>query len=205
MKSKSKSETDKLLTDTDQPLSDEEIVTRLQQSYDKQLYGLLFDRYSDKVYRTCLSMVGDQYTAEDLTHDIFVKILMNLKKFDFRSGFTTWIYRISNNFCIDYLRSHKRKIEKEIDYTEELTRNKEDENEKELLSVKAELLVDVLNQLEPDEKLILLLKYQEDKSIQEITELMELSESAVKMRLKRTKAKAVTIKRSLEGKYGQSF
>lgn len=190
------------MTDNINHLSDAAIIKQLQHTYDKQLYGLLFDRYAQKVYSTCRSMVCDQFTAEDLTHDIFLKVLLNLKKFDFKSGFSTWLFRITTNYCIDFLRNHKRKRDKEIDYIGELQINNEAENEKELLSVKAELLVEVLNKLDPEEKLILLLKYQDDKSIREISDLLNISESAVKMRLKRTKAKAVVTKRALEGKNG---
>ena len=73
----------------------------------------------------------------------------------------------------------------------------EEENEKELLSSKAELLKIILNGLDPEDKMILLMKYQEDMSIKNIMQVFNISESATKMRLKRAKAKAINLKTEL--------
>jgi RNA polymerase sigma-70 factor (ECF subfamily) len=178
-------------------LSDEEIIEIIQKDKKKDLFSELFDRYSKKVYHTCLSMVNSQEIAEDLAHDIFLKVFVSLQKYDGKASFSTWLYRISSNFCIDYIRKHKRRSEKIEDYTYELETNTEEDNERELLSSKTELLRKILDELEPEDKMALLMKYQEDMSIKQISQVFEISQSAVKMRLKRAKAKAVKLKTEL--------
>ncbi len=178
-------------------LSDEEIIEIIQKEKKTDLFSVLFDRYSSKVYHTCLSMVNSQEIAEDLSHDIFLKLFVSLKQFDGTASFSTWLYRISSNFCIDYIRKHKRINEKIEDYSFELETRTEEENEREILSSKAGTLQKILDELDPEDKMILLMKYQEDMSIKNIMQIFDISESAVKMRLKRAKAKAAKLKTEL--------
>ena len=183
-------------------LSDEEIIQIIQKEKKTDLFSILFDRYSKKVYHTCLSMVNSRALAEDLSHDIFLKVFLSLQKYDGKASFSTWLYRISSNFCIDFIRKHKRIDIKIEDYSYELESRTEEENERELLSSKAETLTKILDQLDPEDKMILLMKYQEDMSIKDIMEVFDLSESAVKMRLKRAKAKAVNFKTEIKRDHG---
>jgi RNA polymerase sigma-70 factor (ECF subfamily) len=175
-------------------LSDEEIIEIIKNDKKTDLFSILFDRYSKKVYHTCLSMVNSTDIAEDLSHDIFLKVFLSLQKYDGKASFSTWLYRITSNFCIDYIRKNKRLSNKIEDYTYEMESRSEEDNEKELLSSKAELLKIILNGLDPEDKMILLMKYQEDMSIKNIMQVFNISESATKMRLKRAKAKAINLK-----------
>lgn len=147
-------------------------------------------------------MVNTQEIAQDLAHDIFLKVFISVQKYDGQASFSTWLYRISSNFCIDYIRKNKRIIDKKEDYSYELDSRTEEENEQELLSSKAEILMKILDELDPEDKMILLMKYQEDMSIKEITNVCEISESATKMRLKRAKAKAVKLKTEIDNYNG---
>ncbi len=182
--------------------SDEEIIEIIQKEKKTDLFSILFDRYSNKVYHTCLSMVNSRDIAEDLSHDIFLKVFLSLQKYDGQASFSTWLYRITSNFCIDYIRKHKRISNKIEDYTYELESRTEEENEKDLLSSKAELLARILDELDPEDKIILLMKYQEEMSIKNIMQVFDISESAVKMRLKRAKAKAVKLKTEINKDHG---
>ena len=76
-------------TKPDSQLSDEELVTELQRQMDADRFGVLYDRYTAKVYQKCMGMTRDQELAKDLTHDIFLKAFVNLSKFDHRSKFST--------------------------------------------------------------------------------------------------------------------
>lgn len=154
-------------------------------------FGVLYDRYSTHVYHKCLSFVKDQDKAKDLTHDIFLKVFINLSKFKFQAKFSTWLYSISYNFCVDYVRKNS-KIRYENDSAlENIPDDLDDANEKELLSIRAQRLKFVLDKLSPENKMILLMKYQDDMSIIDITEALSLKESTVKMRIKRAKLKAI--------------
>ena len=74
---------------------------------DKEAFNLLSRKYRQTVFRIALRMTGDAEEAEDIAQDVFVKIWLEAGKFDARFSLSTWIYRITNNLCIDRLRRAK--------------------------------------------------------------------------------------------------
>ena len=74
------------------PLSDEELINVIVVQGKTGMYGILYDRYADKVYRKCLSFEKDRDAAQDLAHDILIKVFIQLSKFEARSRFSTWLY-----------------------------------------------------------------------------------------------------------------
>ena len=68
----------------------------------------LYQQYSEPVYRTCLRYTGKQADAEDLLHDVFIKVQENLHGFCNQCDIFTWIYRITVNECLHFLRKRKR-------------------------------------------------------------------------------------------------
>ena len=68
----------------------------------------LYKRYSNKIYYKCYSLLGDYVSAEDATQDIFLKLILNLSKFSQKSKFSTWIYSITYNYCVDEIRRLKK-------------------------------------------------------------------------------------------------
>ena len=172
-------------------LSDEELVAELQRSMDADRFGLLYDRYVTKVYQKCIGMTRDKELAQDLTHDIFLKVFVNLAKFDHRSKFGTWVYSITYNYCLDHLRKAQRQKLTHVDDESMAEDLAEDTYERELLDLRSEHIDAVLAVLEPTDRTMLLMRYQEEHSIKEISELLNISESAVKMRLLRARERAL--------------
>jgi RNA polymerase sigma-70 factor (ECF subfamily) len=167
-------------------VSDEELV-RLYVSTQKNIYfERLYDRYADKVYRKCLSFVKDQAKAEDFTHDIFLKLIVKIGTYSENAKFSTWLYSITYNFCMDQMRLGKRMSEDSLDENFDI---EEDDDDTELVEIQSVELKKALEKISPEEKAILLMKYQDDFSIKDIADHFNLTESAVKMRLKRTKEK----------------
>lgn len=160
-------------------------------------FGILYDRYSTQVYHKCLTFVKDSDKAKDLTHDIFLKVFINLSKFSFKSKFSTWLYSISYNFCVDYVRKTSKIKFESGRVLENISDDDDDANEKELLNIKAKRLQKVLDLLPPESKMILLMKYQDDMSISDLMSAFNLKESTIKMRIKRAKAKALETYRNL--------
>ena len=76
-------------------------------SGDGSAAGELLQRYQRRVYGLCLRMLGSTEDAEELTQETFVKALMGLERFDGRSTFSTWLYRIATNACLSRLRSDR--------------------------------------------------------------------------------------------------
>ena len=171
--------------------SDEELVNLYIETQQNAYFERLYERYCDKVYRKCLSFTKDPARAEDLAHDVFLKLVVKLSTFQGQAKFSTWLYSITYNYCTDQLRSSNKHREVFMDEGwERLDVKTDDENDlTELAELEARQLQRALEQLPADEQTMLLMKYQDDVSIREIAALNGLTESAVKMRLKRSRDK----------------
>lgn len=146
-------------------------------------------------------MLRDEGLARDAVQEIFIKILLNLSKFNEQSTFSTWVYSITYNFCIDIIRK-KKKVQ--VIYSDDIGDwNKQPEIEipdSVLLEMKHERLMVILEKIPPGDKAILLMKYQDDMSIKDISEGIGKTESAVKMQIMRAKMKAVAVHEEIYGK-----
>jgi len=171
-------------------LTDEELIKEITASGSQRYVGELYRRYSSKIFRRSISLVKDQAAAEDITHDIFMKILYSLSSFKGNSKVSTWIYAISYNFCIDYLRKTKKARFNQNEYESyEGTQIDYVDSMEELQQIKSERLKDVMETVPIEDKMILLMKFQDGFSIKQIQEILNISESATKMRIKRAKEK----------------
>lgn len=175
---------------TNEALTDIELIARITRTNDPHWFGILYDRYSKRVYNKCLMFVKDPTEAEDLAHDIFVKAFLHLKQFRGSSLFSTWLFSITYNFCISYLRSRKDICEMPEN---EIACAQDEVPDEDFLSLRVMHLEQALAEISPLEKMILLMKYQDDMSIKEIQDALNLGESAVKMRLKRSKNRVVEL------------
>lgn len=161
-------------------------------------FTLIYNRYSSKVYAKCISLLKDEALARDAMQEIFTKIFLNLSRFGQRSRFSTWVYSITYNYCIDFLRKrqkHQALFSDELDNPPDLA---DDEvSDKVLLEMEVKTLKNVLNEIPAGDKAVLLMKYQDEMSIKEIASVLDKSESAVKMKIKRAKAKAQEVKKTM--------
>ncbi len=182
-------------------MSDEEAVEQYLLTQNVNYFNLLYDRYTNKVYAKCISMLRDAEQAEDAAQEIFVKILLSLSKFNARSKFSTWLYSITYNFCIDIIRKSKKEI---IVSLEDHTKVDVEDNgmyDAEIMETNVFRLKEVLNLMNVEDKSILLMKYQDDMSIKEICDVIDKTESAVKMKILRAKERFMKI---YQESYGQS-
>ena len=157
---------------------------------------MLYDRYANKVFAKCVSFTKDRQQAEDLAHDIFLKVYLKLGDFRFESKFSTWLYSITYHECMEFKRKETREHEQEEAYALE-QRYDDDGDEAALLALKVNQLKRLLDQINPEDKAVLLMKYQDNLPIREIMELTGSGESAIKMRLKRAKSKIVALAKDL--------
>ncbi|WP_105047460.1 RNA polymerase sigma factor [Polaribacter butkevichii] len=175
-------------------LSDEELVFKIVETNNTHLFAVLYDRFSKVVYNKCYGFSKNKEEAEDLTHDVFIRLFVKIKTFKGNSKFSTWLYSFTYNFCVNYVqRNDFKKKEKVTVVTDNI---KEDDGLQEiddatLFELKSEKLAKALTLIDPVEKMILLMKYQDDMTIKEIKESLNIGESAVKMRIKRAKQKLV--------------
>jgi RNA polymerase sigma-70 factor (ECF subfamily) len=181
-------------------LSDEELVKQIVADNDPMLFGKLYDRYVKMVYNKCYGFAKSADEAEDLTQDVFLQLFIKLRTFKGKSKFSTWLYSFTYNFCVNYVNRNKqlkiRDKSVQVDSSEyKLTEDVPDES---LFEMKADKLKKCLEIISAEERSILLLKYQDGASIKELVNLLDIGESAVKMRLKRAKERLLEIYNTLE-------
>jgi len=172
-------------------IPDEEIISLYLNTRESSYFSILYKRYGGKVFSKCISLLKDEELANDATQDVFMKIYLNLAKFSGKSKFSTWVYSITYNYCIDFIR--RRKKDRNLfsdDEVENVGEVIDDVPEKELLEMEVSRLKVVLEKIPLGDKTVLLMKYQDEMSIKEIAEILEKSESAIKMKIKRAKHKA---------------
>lgn len=173
-------------------IQDPELIDRINTTNDPYWFGILYDRHSKAVFNKCLLLLKSNSDAEDLTHDIFLKVFLSLKQFKKESQFRTWLLAITYNFCISFIRKKNQSTlvdeEKVTGHTDE-----EEIDDSDFLRLRIVQLEWALEEIKPEEKMILLMKYQDDLSIKNIEEVLNLSESAVKMRIKRAKNRVMEL------------
>lgn len=150
----------------------------------------LVERYQQLVFRTVVGFLHHQEEAEDLTQEIFVKIWQSLDTFSGDSTISTWIYRITVNHSLNYLRQKKRNTL--FSFAEELFQqllNKADEEtipEDELEARDRQIRAAIDSLSEKQRTAFVLSKY-EELSQKEIARIMETSEGSVEQHLQRAK------------------
>ena len=161
---------------------------------DTDSFAQLVETYQDKVYSLCLRMVGDREDAQDLAQEAFVKAWRGLKFYKHEAAFSTWLYRLTSNVCIDFLRQKKRKSALSLTSQEEeeqidIPDPSPQPEELVLQQQRKEAVADAMSQLEDEFRLVLTLRVVQERSYEEIAEIMDLKVGTVKSRLARAREK----------------
>ncbi|MEK4487007.1 sigma-70 family RNA polymerase sigma factor [Psychrobacillus sp. FSL H8-0484] len=168
-------------------------------SGNKQAYAHIINKYKNRLYGTILRMTKNPQNAQDLVQEAFIKVYHQLEKYDEKGSFAGWIYRLAINHCMDEFRKNSYKM-KQVEINEEKVVNT---NYPEIIFLKKEKsrqLERLIATLPEDERMIILLRYVNELSYNEISELVEVPLSDVRNKLHRAKKKMRdTIKR--EGGY----
>lgn len=179
-------------------LTDEEILNQIKNNHDTSLFGLLYEKYSSKVTDKCYSILKDSVLAEEFTQEIFFKVFEKLSDFKGNSSFSTWLYAITYNHCIEYLRNKKKLSYPEWNQSQPIPDVVDDLNEHDVFpEIKYSRLMDIFEKIHPEEKALLLMRYQDDMPTIYIQEALKVSESAAKMRIKRAKARVIYLYKEL--------
>ncbi|ULC58520.1 sigma-70 family RNA polymerase sigma factor [Flaviramulus sp. BrNp1-15] len=171
-------------------MTDEQLVQRITENKDAKLFEVLYDKFSKKVYNMCYGFARDEDEAKDLTQDVFLKLYVKLPSFKGASKFSTWLYSLTYNHCVNYVnRNTAKKIEKHTDDYYSFQDLEEEETDNSIFQTKVKKLNSALELISPEEKTILFYKYQDNLPIKKIEQVLGIGESAVKMRIKRAKDK----------------
>ncbi|GAB4033278.1 RNA polymerase sigma factor [Spirosoma gilvum] len=157
-------------------------------------FDTLYKKYVKKVFQKCLSVTNDVAAAEDCTQDIFLKAFTHRQSFRNHSRMSTWLYSIAHNYCMDRIRIDNRLVTERL--TPVIDTVVDEPNPQEVIDEQSRQLQVLLQQLPEDDATLLRLKYEQNMSIQQLSHRFRLSESAVKMRLKRSREKIRALARA---------
>lgn len=185
-------------------LSDAELVTLFQarEGRDDRPFRELFRRYQQVVWRACYGMMRNSRDAEDLTQEVFFKAYRSLTKFEGRSSFKTWIYRIAINTSQNEIRRRSRRAQEAETAIEDMAEYLPSNNSLEatiLARQQRYLLQQAMASLRPEEYEVLYLKDVEERPYAEIAEQLNISLSAAKMRVQRARLALRVAYRQLAG------
>ncbi|MCY9006577.1 RNA polymerase sigma factor SigW [Peribacillus frigoritolerans] len=160
---------------------------------DHNAFGEIVEIYKDKVFQICFRMLGNRQEAEDLAQEAFVRAYVNIRSFNITMKFSTWLYRIATNLCIDRLRKKKPDyyLDAEVAGTEGLNMYSQiasdmakPEEEVESLELQETIQVEIIK-LPEKYRSVIVLKYIEELSLKEISEILDLPVGTVKTRIHR--------------------
>lgn len=167
---------------------DKEWVSQVLQG-NKQAYAHLINKYKDKVYAILFRMVHQPQDAQDLTQECFIKAYNYLRSYDPTRNFSSWLYRIAINHCIDAKRFKLKKHQNIVEIDENLL---SDGKSPESIYLKKEFASELrflIDRLPEMYRIVLLLRYVDDLSYQEMSEILEVPVSSIQVRLHRAKQK----------------
>ena len=175
-------------------MTDEELVKKIIVNNDTKLFEILYDKFSNKIYNLCYGFARDADEAKDLTQDVFLKVYLKLPSFKGTSKFSTWLYSLTYNHCVNYVsRNTAKKIEKRTNVFYRFENLVDEESDTSAHQNKIKKLDKALNNISSEDKMILLYKYQDNLTIKNLENVLGIGESAVKMRIKRAKDKLTSL------------
>ena len=181
---------------TEKAQRDYKLVCMALEYADQKAYAELMNHYKDSLYFMMLKMTNDPDDADDLTIEAFGKAFKNLKQYTPEYAFSTWLFKIATNNCIDFIRKKKKNtfsIDKSFDNesTLEISHNIPsyilDPEEKFIEKQKIKMMRDIVEKLKPRYKRLVELRYFKEYSYEEISEELELPLGTVKAQLFRAR------------------
>jgi RNA polymerase sigma-70 factor (ECF subfamily) len=160
-------------------------VIQACQRGDDEAFRVLFESHKDRVYSIALRYAGDSATAMDIAQETFLKLLSSIRQFRGDSSFESWLYRMVVNSCLDHHR-RKRRFLPLVDEMLDLFRTSSDGALQEMLRDEQEERVQqVVAQLPEEQRIVVVLRYTEGLSYEDIAEVLGCRRGTVASRLNR--------------------
>ena len=162
---------------------------------DAKSYGQLVNRYKDLVYTLAYRMLKHREEAEEVAQDAFVKVYRSLNKFKGDSKFSTWIYKVTYNTCLDRLKKNKKHFnDVPIDeYTEYKLETIDNALEGMIKMERSDLIKRCINKLPSESSYLLTLYYFEELSLDEMSKIIGITSNTIKVKLYRARKKLAEI------------
>ena len=177
-------------------MSETEYIEKSRQG-DMQAFEQLVILYENKILNYCYRMLGNRTDAEDATQEVFVKLFRFLDSFTGQSAFSTWLFKIASNVCLDFLRKHKRQRTETVSLHqqnaegEEFLLNVEDTGPSPYDTMQQReahrALASALDNMSQEQRQVIVLRDIEGLSYEEIARIIGVAEGTVKSRINRAR------------------
>lgn len=194
---------------SDKALKDYNLVKKAIDNGDQKAYAELMSRYKDSIYFMLLKMVNNRDDADDLTIEAFGKAFKNIRQYTPDYAFSTWLFKIATNNCIDFIRKKRKQtfsIDKGIETDDggelniDIKSTQPDPEENMMKKQKVMMMRDVVERLKPRYRKLVELRYFQERSYEEIAEELSLPLGTVKAQLFRAREFLYQIMKNSEHK-----
>ena len=181
-------------------------LVRRAQAGDETAFREIVERYQSKVFSIIHGIVRHRNDVEDIAQQVFAKVFLSIRNFDFRSSLITWIYKITVNECFDYLRKRKvRKLVYESDLSEDEVRRVENsepvvdrQSPADADLARRDYVLKLLTRVSEEERSLLMMKEVEGYSVEELAAATGMNENTIKVKLFRARQKLVKAAQRLD-------
>src|ERR1700724_109704 len=199
-------------TRVDYQSTPEGALVRRAQSGEEAAFREIVEKYQSKVFSIIHGIVRQRNDVEDIAQQVFAKVYVSIRNFDFRSSLITWIYKITVNECFDYLRKKKvRKLVYESDMSEDEVRRVENSETAvdrkppvDADLARRDYLMKLLSKVSEADHMVLVLKEVEGHSVEELADQTGMNENTIKVKLFRARQKLVKAAQRFERAPGVS-
>ncbi|HZT28503.1 MAG TPA: sigma-70 family RNA polymerase sigma factor [Bryobacteraceae bacterium] len=193
-------------TRVDYENTQEGLLVRRAQAGEEAAFREIMERYQSKVFSIIHGIVRQRNDVEDIAQQVFAKVYVSIRSFDFRSSLITWIYKITVNECFDYLRKKKvRKLVYESDLSEDEVRRVENTEPSvdrqppaDATLARRDYVLKLLSRVSEEERMLLMMKEVEGYSVEELAQTTGMNENTIKVKLFRARQKLVRAAQRLE-------
>ena len=196
---------------TEKGVRDYQLVKLAIETGDQKAYAELMDHYRDSLYFMLLKMTNNPHDADDLTIEAFGKAFKKLHQYTPDYAFSTWLFRIASNNCIDFIRKKKKSALSNSDVTSDANLNTTiveslpssglDPEEKIIKKQKIKMMRAVVEKLKPHYKTLIELRYFKEYSYEEISKELDIPLGTVKAQLFRAREFLSNVIRNMPEKY----
>ncbi|WP_420888784.1 RNA polymerase sigma factor SigW [Cohnella candidum] len=168
-------------------------LAKLARKGDQRAFAEIVSLYKDKLFHLAYRMTGNRQEAEDVVQDTFLRVFKNLERYDENQKFSTWIYRIATNLCIDRLRKRRSVYSLDAESSDHegldgyamLPSDDRTPESELLLSETQRVIHQAMETLPAKYKSVMVLRYLQDMSLQEISEVLDMPVTTIKTRVHR--------------------
>ena len=179
-------------------LTDGELVRKITEE-DQELYSELVKRYEGPLFGYLLRLTNyNSHDCEDILQNVFIKVFKNLRAYDQTRKFSSWIYRITHNEAINFIKKHRKEISLEDSQIAEIIPSESNLLEEMHLKQEKERVENAIQKLEVKYREIIILRYTQDKTYEEISDILRKPVNTVGTLINRAKKELKNILNTYE-------